>query len=168
MSVLKQTVTVPDYWTPELTTSSVMLAQKTTAVTEQLSAIQMIEHPYAIGSQEIVPSLDGKLKKSAELNVFMFIYNPTPDGAGKPNVLIEDSFYTKTADGEKFFNKTSPQELSAKTLPAAFDLAAGHQLPGFLAVPLASFPEGEYRLEIKVTDKVSNKSITREVKFTVS
>jgi hypothetical protein len=34
-------------------------------------------------------------------------------------------------------------------------------------VPLASFPEGDYRLEIKITDKIANKSLTREIVFTV-
>ena len=34
-------------------------------------------------------------------------------------------------------------------------------------MPLASFPEGDYRLEIKVTDKIANKTLTREVNFTV-
>jgi hypothetical protein len=35
-------------------------------------------------------------------------------------------------------------------------------------VPLASFPEGEYRLEIKVTDNVSKQTITKNVTFTVT
>jgi hypothetical protein len=34
-------------------------------------------------------------------------------------------------------------------------------------VPLKSFPEGDYRLEIKVTDKVSGKVVTRDVNFSV-
>jgi hypothetical protein len=34
-------------------------------------------------------------------------------------------------------------------------------------VPLKSFPEGEYRLEIKITDKTSNKVLTQNVKFNV-
>src|SRR2546425_65810 len=84
MSVLKQTVTVPDYWNGELNTSSVIIAQR------------------------IDP------------------------------------------------------------LPAQFDLAAGHQLQSGQAVPLASFPEGQYRLEIKVTYKIANKTLVREVPFTVS
>jgi hypothetical protein len=46
-------------------------------------------------------------------------------------------------------------------------MAAGHQLPGSLAVPLASFPEGDYRLDIELTDKVASKTIKREVNFTV-
>ena len=34
-------------------------------------------------------------------------------------------------------------------------------------MPLATFPEGEYRLEIKVTDKNNGKTLTRDVNFTV-
>jgi hypothetical protein len=71
------------------------------------------------------------------------------------------------AGAEKFFNKTAPQNLNAQTLPPQFDVAAGHQLQAGQAVPLASFPEGEYRLEVKVTDKIANKSLTRDVNFTV-
>jgi len=55
-----------------------------------------------------------------------------------------------------------------RTLPPQFDLAAGHQLQSGQAVPLASFPEGDYRLEIKVTDKIANKTLTREINFTVT
>jgi hypothetical protein len=40
-------------------------------------------------------------------------------------------------------------------------------LPGSLVVPLASFPTGDYRLEIKVTDKISGKAFTQNVNFTV-
>jgi hypothetical protein len=34
-------------------------------------------------------------------------------------------------------------------------------------VPLASFPVGDYRLEIKLTDKLSGKTMTQNVNFTV-
>jgi hypothetical protein len=34
-------------------------------------------------------------------------------------------------------------------------------------VPLAGFPEGEYRLLIRVTDLISNRSLEREIAFTV-
>ena len=36
-----------------------------------------------------------------------------------------------------------------------------------LAVPLASFPEGDYRLDIELTDKTTNKTLKRDVSFTV-
>jgi hypothetical protein len=81
---------------------------------------------------------------------------------------VEFNFYSKQNGAEKFFNKTDPQQLNAQTLPPGFDINAGHQLQSGQAVPLASFPEGEYRLEIKVTDKIASKSVTRDVNFTVS
>jgi hypothetical protein len=82
--------------------------------------------------------------------------------------MIEYNFYSKPAGApEKFFNKTEPQNFNAETMPQ-FDIAAGHQIPGGLAVPLRSFPEGDYRLEIKVTDKIANKSVTRDINFTVT
>jgi hypothetical protein len=34
-------------------------------------------------------------------------------------------------------------------------------------VPLSSFPVADYRLEIKITDKASGKSVTQNVNFSV-
>ena len=74
---------------------------------------------------------------------------------------------SKSGGAEKFFNHTRPQNYNAQTLPQ-FDAAAGHQIPGGLAIPLQSFPEGDYRLEIKITDNISKKTLTRDVNFTVT
>ena len=65
----------------------------------------------------------------------------------------------------RVFNKTAPQQLNAQTLPPEFNVAAGHQLPGSLVVPLASFPPGDYRLEITVTDKASGKTVKQNANF---
>jgi hypothetical protein len=81
---------------------------------------------------------------------------------------VEYRFHQKTGDTEKFFNRTQPQLFNASTLPPQFDVRAGHQVVGGQTIPLASFPEGDYRLEIKVNDKLGTKSVTREVMFTVA
>lgn len=168
-SVLKQSVEVPDFWNDELNTSSVIIAQKTERLAAPLTPHEQADRPYAFGSVEIVPVTVLKFAKNQELSTFMLIYNAQPDKtSGKPDVSVEYNFYSKQAGGEKFFNKTNPQNLNAQTLPPQFDLAAGHQLQSGQAVPLMTFPEGDYRLEIKVTDKVANKSLTREVNFTVT
>jgi hypothetical protein len=167
-SVIKQTITVPDFWNNELTTSSVIIAQRIDPLPAPLTPQQQIERPYALGGIEIVPVNDLKLSKKVELQTFMIIYNPKTDSMNKPDVLVEYNFYAKAAGAEKFFNKTTPQNLNAQTLPPQFDVLAGHQLQAGQGVPLASFPEGDYRLEIKVTDKIANKSVTRDVNFTVS
>ena len=170
MSVLKQEVVVPDFWNAaELNTSSVIVAQRIDPLPAPLTPQQQADRPYALGSMEIVPAFETKFTKKNELSTFLLIYNPKVDGANKPDVTVEYNFYQKpSGQPEKFFNKTSPQNLNAQTLPPNFDFAAGHQLQTGQAVPLASFPEGDYRLEIKITDKIANKTLTRDVNFTVS
>jgi hypothetical protein len=70
------------------------------------------------------------------------------------------------ADGEVYFNKTPDQVLNASTLPPRFDVATD-VLPGMLFVPLASFPVGEYRLEITLTDAISGETLTTNANFTI-
>jgi hypothetical protein len=178
-SGIKQPLTVPDFWNNELGTSSVIVAQRIDPLPAPLTPQQQIERPYALGQIEIVPVTETKMAKKVELQTFMIVYNPKMDSMNKPDIMVEYNFCQVAAGsqpkpgepckaGEKFFNKTTPQALNAQTLPPQFDVAAGHQLQAGQGVPLGSFPEGDYRLEIKVTDKIANKSITRDVNFTVS
>jgi hypothetical protein len=169
-SVLKQTMNIPDLWNAnELNTSSVIIATRIDPLPAPLTPQQQADRPYALGAMEIIPAFETKFPKKGELSTFMLIYNAKVDSANKPDVTVEYNFYQKPAgQPEKFFNKTAPQNLNAQTLPPNFDFAAGHQLQTGQAVPLASFPEGDYRLEIKVTDKIANKTLTRDVNFTVS
>ena len=168
VSVIKQAVTAPEFWNGELTTSSVIMAQRIEPLPAPLSAQQQADRPYAMGQMEITPAVDLKFSKKAELSSFMLIYNPKTGADNKPDVSIEYNFYAKSGGAEKFFNKTNPQNLNGQTLPPQFDLNAGHQLQTGQAVPLATFPEGDYRLEIKVTDRIANKSVTRDVNFSVT
>jgi hypothetical protein len=167
-SVVKKTLTVPDFWNDELNTSTIFIAERIDPLPTPLTPQQQAERPYALGSMEIIPAAATRFPKSGELSTFLLIYNAKVDAQNKPDVSVEFNFYTKQAAGEKFFNKTDAQQLNAQTLPPQFDIAAGHQLQSGQAVPLASFPEGDYRLEIKVTDKIANKSVTRDVNFTVA
>jgi hypothetical protein len=166
VSVIKQTVEVPDLWNNELSTSSVIIAEKVERLTAALSAQEKISHPYALGAIEIVPYTRSTFAKKEELDTFLLIYNAQKDSAGKPDVKVEFNFYAKQGGAEKFFNSTLPTNLNGQTLSPA-DLASG-QLQAAQAVPLQSFPEGDYRMEIKVTDNVAKKSLTRDVNFTVS
>jgi hypothetical protein len=165
VGLLRHEITVPDFGQGDLTTSSVIVARSV----EQVSAAPTDQesNPYVFGPMRIVPSPDGKFGKSAELSVIFWIYGAQAAASGKPDVTIDYNFHQKLAEGEKYFNKTAPQQLNAQTLPPEFSVAAGHQLPGSLVVPLTSFPAGDYRLEIKVTDKASGKSVTQNVNFTV-
>jgi hypothetical protein len=163
--MLRHSITVPDFTGTDITTSSVLLGS-VEQIAAPLTPEQQQENPYTFGNMRVVPSVDSKLKKSGELQVLFWVYG-TQANAGKPDVQIEYNFHQRTPEGEKYFNKTAPQVLNASTLPPQFDVAAGHQLPGSLVVPLTSFPVGDYRLEIKVTDKLSGKTVTQNVNFTI-
>ena len=165
VGVLRHEITVPDFGQGDLTTSSVIVARSVEQVAAPPSDQE--SNPYVFGPMRIVPSPDGKFGKSAELSVIFWIYGAQAAASGKPDVTIDYNFYQKMGDSEKYFNKTAPQQLNAQTLPPEFSVAAGHQLPGSLVVPLTSFPAADYRLEIKVTDKASGKSVTQNVNFTV-
>ena len=161
---------MPDYNGADLKMSTPIVASTVEPLAAPLSQAQLEENPYGVfGAMKIVPSVDGKFPKTGEFNIVFFVYGSGDAGGGKPNVTLDYSFYTKQGEGEKYFNKTAPQELNAQTLPPDFNVTLGHQVPGMLSIPLASFPAGDYRLEVKVTDKAnSNKSITQSVNFTVT
>ncbi len=168
MTVVRQDLSVPDFNKPELQTSSVILARSVEPITQQLSPAEQEANPYVFGPMRIVPAEGGRFSKASELQVIFWIYGAAEASGGKPDVSVEFNFHQKAADGsEKYFNKTEPQQLNAQTLPPEFSVAAGHQLPGSLVVGLAPFPVGDYRLEIKVTDKPSGKVVTQNVNFTV-
>jgi hypothetical protein len=166
-SVLKQPLTVPNLWSGDLTTSSVILADRADPLTAQLTPEQQSERPYAFGSYEISPTTDSRFGQKDELLIFLQIYNTGLTPEGKPNLEVEYNFYQKAADAEKYFNKTPMQPLNAEKLPEGFDVKAGHQIMAAQGIPLEKFPAGDYRVEIKISDKISGKSITRSAAFTV-
>ena len=165
-AVVKRTVEVPDLWGGQLTTSSVIVTDHVESIPVPLSAEQQRTDPYAIGSTRIVPRDVLQYETTDTLSFLFFIYNPQLI-ENKPDVTVEYSFHQVTGDGEQFFNATSPQTLNAETLPPQFDMSMGHQLSAGQHVPLSAFPEGTYRLEIKVTDNTASASILRNVGFTV-
>ena len=167
-SVVKHTITVPDLWAEGLSTSSVIVASRVDPLAAPLTPEQMKSRPYAMGSMEIVPALAYEFTKANSLATLMWIYNSGADENRKPNVTVEYTFYAAKDGEETFFNKTRPTELNNETLPAQFNLDLGHQLQAGQEVPLASFPEGKYRLEIKVTDNIGKTSLTRDVNFSVN
>ena len=165
-TIFKHTITIPNLWSDALTTSSVFVTERVEPIATPLTPEQLRVDPYAIGSARLVPRASLDFTKSDTCSVAFFIYNPEVD-EGKPNVTVEYSFHRRVDGGEEFFNATSPQTLSEETLPKQFDMRVGHQLFTGQNVPLSSFNEGAYRLEIKVTDNESGSSVTRDVNFTV-
>ncbi|MFN8062012.1 MAG: hypothetical protein U0Q12_22865 [Vicinamibacterales bacterium] len=165
--VLHQVLSVPDFWTDELTTSSIVVADRLDALAVPPPVDAQRERPYIVGAAELVPAADNQLKKTEQLTVFFQIYNPVLDDNRKPDVSVDYVFERNEAGEEKTFNRIPAQSFNARTLPLNFDISAGHQLSAGWSVPLSSFPVGDYRLAITVTDKKSGRQISRDVQFTV-
>ena len=167
MGVLKTKVAVPDFYNGELSTSTMLVADKVNMLSAMLGPEEARERPFVFGMQELLPALDMEFKKAEELSIFFQVYNSGLDSAGKPNLTLEYEFHKVEGTGEKFFNKTTPQTVTAANLPPQFD-PAKFPVPGGITVPLASFTEGAYRLNVKITDKANNnKVLSQDIKFTV-
>ena len=166
IGVLKTQVVVPDFWNGELNTSSIIVTDNVNILTAAPSAEEARERPFVFGAQELIPAADEVFTKTEQLATFFQVYNSALDSAGKPNLVMEYNFHRKEGGAEKFFNKTNPQTINAANLPPTFD-PAKFPVPGGIEVPLTTFPEGDYRLEIKVTDKNNGKTLSRDVNFTV-
>ena len=165
--VLKEELTVPDLWGDELATSSVIMIHEVETLAVPLSQEEQAENPYTIGTARLVPVTDSIFARSEEVSPLLLVYNTSLNADNKPDVTVEFSFHRRTSAGEEYFNRMSPQHFNAETLPAAFDVSAGHPIIAGQPVPLSSFPEGDYRLEIVVEDNASGASVIRDVMFTV-
>jgi hypothetical protein len=164
--VLAQPLTVPET-NAGLTTSSVILAKSLDPAPEQLTGQQQLEQPFTISGYRVVPSFGAPIPMSGELMFVFFIYNEGVAASGKPDLDVEYFFHRGTE--EKPFTKLATQSFNATTLPGQFDINQGHQVFVGQGIPVKdAFKPGDYRLEIKVTDKTNSQTITRSVPFTVS
>jgi hypothetical protein len=171
--VKKLELSFPDLWAPELTTSSVLVIDKIEPLKEQPTQETIVFKPYTFTGADMSLAKDSEFKKSEELTIYFHVYNPTFENK-RPDVTVNYEFLKKDADGEKPAATDDgkklvyqAQKFDAQTLPATWDPEMGFQIaPGF-AIPLSQFSVGEYRLNIKITDNKSQKSIARDMKFTI-
>lgn len=167
-TVIHRTVTVPDFYTGKLQTSSIMLADRVDHLEAPPTEQQMVTHPYMFGMTRLTPSPDQSYTKAQNISMLFLVYNTQVDADKKPDVQVDYNFHQVVEKGERFFNRTEPQAFNPRTLPPQFDQDAGHQIMAGQEIPLASFPEGEYRLEIRVTDKLAKQTIVENVRFKVT
>jgi hypothetical protein len=164
--LMRTDLTIPDLSTG-LGTSSVILANAVEPVTAPLTPEQQMASPYTIGGVlKITPNITGQFAKASELVAVFWLYGVT-SVSGKPDVTVDYTFHRKAGETDKYFNRTDPQAYNAQSSAPTFNLDAGHQVMAIQGLSVQSFPAGDYRMEIKITDKPSGKSITQNVNFTV-
>ena len=166
--MLKRSVSVPDLWSGELATSSVILLDRVESLSEPLPPEQALANPYTLGTMRLVPKINRAYLDTDDLSVVVLIYNVGTAATGMPDVKVQYTFKTRTPTGDEVFNRTNPLVFNEQTLPQGTDVAAGLLINGGQVVPLASFPATDYRLEIEVTDNTNGASLIRTVDFSVS
>jgi hypothetical protein len=166
--VFKQPVSVPDIGS-DLAASSIIVAEKVEVEpgNRRPNFEEQLNEPYRLWGTKITPAIGTKFPHSGKLSVIFLIYNTGAAASDKPDVEVQYDFHQKTGATETFFGRTNPQSFNARTLRPEFSLAAGDVVIAGQDMPLARFPEGDYRLEINVTDKTNGTSLKRDVTFTV-
>jgi hypothetical protein len=177
---------VPDFWGSGLTTSTIMLADRQVELETPVRNDELAERPYAIGLSEIQPSVDRRFGRGRELIVVFLVYNAAVTQERKFDLEVEYHFFqdgTRPGDGEeaaahwaqslarpgeRYFNHTKPQRFTPAIMGPQFDPSSGQPVMAGQGVPLSGFPEGKYRLAIRITDIIAGKSIMRDVTFAVT
>jgi hypothetical protein len=158
-------LTVPDF-SKGLTTSTIILGKSLEEAPQPPTAAQQMEQPFTIGGQRITPTFTSTFPRSGEMLFLFLIYNEGADSSGKPDLDVNYSVFR--GNETKPFGKLPTTSFNAATLPAEFNLSAGHQVLVGQGIPLATFAPGEYRLEVGISDKTNGQSIQRPIPFTVA
>lgn len=182
-AVLLQDLSVPDFWTGELATSTIMLANRVERLDAPVPTDELDEDPYVVGSNRIHVTWDRVFARNRELIVAFLVYNPsfTPDK--NFDLQVDYHLYKKEArdkgdqasaghpparPGERYVTRTTPQRFNPSMMGPQYDPAAGTPLLAGQGILLSGFEPGEYRLGITVTDLLSRETLTRDVTFTVA
>lgn len=161
--VMSQPLTVPDM-AAALTTSSVILAKTIDPSTEQLNSQQQLEQPYTIGGYKIEPRQGSSIGKAEEFVFVFFVYNAGVATSGKPDVDVDYNFFR--AAEAKPFTRLATTSFNATNLQGDVSMASG--LFVGQGIPLTTFVPGDYKLQIKITDKTNSTTATSDVPFTVT
>ena len=96
-----------------------------------------------------------------------FIYNEGVASSGKPDLDVE--IPVLPGQRRQAVHEAGDAVVQRDDLAGQFDLNLGHQVFVGQGIPVKdALQPGDYRLEIKVTDKTNSQTITRNVPFTVS
>lgn len=143
-SVIRQTIDVPTLMGGEFLVSNLYIFRSRKY---DAPLADIMEHPYGTLEEENLPLLNPTLAKTEPLRVNGMLFN------AKGRVGVEYVAYKEGATEP--FKKWAPAEIDP----------AKQGIPD--RVPLTDFEAGNYRLEINLTDKGSNKTITESLKFVV-
>jgi len=145
---------VPKYDDAALQSSTIILAQSVSAAPTSSDQLQQ----YVIGDMKIVPNVKAEYLPSQNLIPYMQVYNMEIDQTNqKPS--LEVTFTLK--NGDKVLEQMKNSPINSE------QFFYGQRVVLLGKIPLTSVAPGKYKLEIKVVDNISNRSVSTTTDFKV-
>ncbi len=146
---------VPRIDPDKLMGSSVVLAD----LIEKVPTRSIGTGQFVIGTTKVRPRVTESFNQNEKMGIYYKVYNLMPDEkTKKPNGSIEYEVM-RNGSNEKIFEFT--EEI------ASIPNVSTQQVTVEKLLPLASLQPGQYTLKMKVTDRVSNQTLTPSAMFTV-
>ena len=152
MGTHRMALRVPRYDEETLSASSLILADRM----EKVSTRQIGKGQFVIGSTKVRPSVEEKFRRDQRLGIYLVIYNlATDEQTRKPSALVE---YALQKNGQTLFQVTE----NSDQIKGSYQQMTLEKM-----LPLDSLEPGQYKLQVKVTDRINNQSIAPTATFTV-
>ena len=152
MGTNRMALRVPRYYEDTLAASSLILADRL----ERVSTRQIGKGQFVIGSTKVRPSVGEKFSRNQRLGIYLQVYNlATDEETRKPSATVE---YALRKNGQTLFQLTE----NSDQIKSGFQQITVEKL-----LPLESLEPGQYRLQVKVTDRINKRSIAPTATFTV-
>jgi len=143
---------VPRYDEEKLEASSLILADQI----EHVPAKQIGTGQFVLGSSKVRPRLDADFTADSKLGIYWQVYNLKPDE--KTHKSSATFTYTVKKGDQQIMQFKETSEDMKQT---------GDQVTIERLLPLATLAPGKYNLEVSVTDKLAQATISRSADFSV-
>src|SRR6202047_3150633 len=152
VGVINTRLQVPRYGDDTLEASSLILADQL----EHVPAKQIGTGQFVLGSSKVRPKLDGEFASNIKLGIYMQVYNLKPD----------DKTHKSSATFQFTVKKGNEQVMQFKETSDEMK-QTGEQITIERLLPLATLTPGKYSIEVVATDRLANKTVTKNAEFTV-
>jgi GWxTD domain-containing protein len=143
--------TVPKYDSKQLNTSTLVLASKLENIDPRDSSM------FAIGQTKVVPNLSRNYRQGQPVGLYMQVYNVGTDQTTlRPSVDVQ---YVLMKDGKEVGKTTEDWQGLADY---------GQRLTLARLIDTRNLAAGEYTIEVRIRDRVSNQSLSKNDRFTVT
>ena len=152
VGTLYRSIRVPRFPEDQLTTSSIILADKIEAV----PIYQATAGPFVLGNAKVLPNVTATFHRAVPMGIYVQVYNLSLDKTThKSSTTIE--YILKKDDQEMRRYKEANEKLAG----------AAQQITLQKLFPLNNLQPGQYSLVVSVTDNLAGRTVSPEAKFTV-